>query len=313
MAKAAAAVVLGPRATEAVGGRLRAVRQRQAVPDLQRAQRWSLPVFLDGDLRPRWVLERGRTPHRVFLATVPKAGTYMMAQILARLDLVSCRVHVAKDEVVDLRFAPDAIARYYPSELGRRIDLQDSLRMIAPGQFAFGHIGLEIPGARAGLAGFKVVVMVRNLRDVYVSLLRYFRERRDMPLVGVQTALLDDLARLLEWDMDRVGPHRLLGFQGLARWRDEPNALCLRYEAVVGDEGRETQLDALRRLATFLGGTGPDDRLADILRTVIGQPTVTKMEEPTVAAAHWSEEAERRYRRIGFPALNRELGYPEPA
>jgi hypothetical protein len=237
----------------------------------------------------------------------------MMAKILARLDLVSCGMHVARDEVVDLRFAPDAIARHYPSQLSRRIDLPDSLRMIAPGQFAFGHIGLEIPGARAGLVDFRVVVMFRNLRDVYVSLLRYFRERGDMPLVGAQTVLQDDLPRLLEWDLDRVGPYRLLGFQGLERWRDEPNALCLRYETVIGAEGDQAQLDALRRLSTFLDVTRSDDHLADVLQTVIGQPTVTMMAEPTVASAHWSEAVERRYRRIGFPALNRELGYPEPA
>jgi hypothetical protein len=289
----------------------------ESAPEFRIASRWGVPLFVDEEFCPRWALHRGRLPHRVFLATIPKAGTHMMAEMLTRFELVNCGIHVLRDHVVDQRFTTGVIARRYPSQLRRDIELRDTLRLIAPGQFAFGHIGLRDGhahgDARMLFSGFKVVVMFRNLRDVYVSLLRYFRERGDMPAWGVEAELLSEWPAIVAWDMDKLGPFRRLGFEAMAMWRQEPNALCLRYEEVVGDLGPDTQIDALQRLTRFLGVEYSRKRLGDIAETVVGTQTVTKMDRRTVASEYWSDEVEWMYQRIGFPELNRELGYAEPS
>jgi hypothetical protein len=316
----AAIRLLGPRGTHAMRGLfLRAAREQiRAQPGdairarLEVARHAKLPVFIGEDLCPRWVAERGRVPHRVFLTTLPKAGTYMMAKMLSRFDLVDCHVHALRDHVVDQRFAPEASARLYPATLRRDIALADILNFIGPGQFAFGHIGLFEPAVRPLFAPFKVVMMYRNLRDAYPSLLRFFRDiRRDMPGFNAQLQDVENWADIVAWDMEKIGGNRALGFNHLIAWRNEPNALALKYEEIVGDYGRDVQLAAMRRLGDFLGVQYSVERLTDIANTVVGLPTVTKTDRRTQAAEYWSDEVEELFQRLGLAELNRQLGYNE--
>jgi hypothetical protein len=305
--------VLGAGAIERIRTRAAAADAERAMAALGIAQRAGIPVFLDADMHPRWTLERGAVRHRVFVTTIPKAGTYMMTKILPRLGVADCGVHVLRHNVVDNRFAPERLQRHHPSALGRAIAVCDAVRLIAPGQFAYGHIGLLDEQIRSAFAELKVVLMYRNLRDTYVSLVRFFHEiRHDVARMQRAALLLEDVAALLAWDMDHEGPYRLIGFKEICRWRHEPNVLSLRYEDVVGDHGRERQMEVMRELRSFLGSHVPDADLADTLDTAIGQPTLTRTNRRTVASEHWTEQVERMYRRIGFPDLNRELGYDEP-
>jgi len=304
--------ILGERMIERIRARAAAGEIHRRMADLEVARRSGVPVFLDARMRPCWVLKRGRLKQRLFIATIPKAGTHMMAMMLTRFGLVDCRVHVMQHGIVDHRFAPERLRRYYPAAVGRSIPLGDSIRLIAPGQFAFGHIGLRDAAVRAMFADFKVVAMYRNLRDAYASLVRYFREiRRDTVAFQKASLFHEDLASMIAWDLENEGPARLIGFRELCAWRHEPNALPLYYEDVVGDRGRDRQLAVMRDLRAFLGSNVDDGELADILNTVIGQPTMTKTDRPTIAAEHWTDEIERTFRRIGFTDLNRELGYDE--
>ncbi len=311
--RTAAKALLGRRALDSIRARAAAVDIEHSMTGLDIAQRAGVPVFLDADMHPRWTLKRGRVDHRVFLTTIPKAGTYMMAKMLPRFGVADCGVHVMQHGIVDHRFAPERLRRHYPAAVGLPIELNDAIRLIAPGQFAFGHVGLRNAEMRALFADFKIVMMYRNLRDVYASLIRYSQEiRQDTDSVHQAALFHADLQSLLAWDLDREGPHRLIGFRHLSAWRQEPNVLALRYEDVVGDFGRERQMEVMRELRAFLSADVGDAGLADILNTVIGQPTVTKTERRTVATEHWTEEVERLFQRIGFPDLNRELGYDEP-
>jgi hypothetical protein len=308
----AARAALPRRAWAALIGRRNAWRLAVAhgTPDI--ARRWGVPVFLDAAFQPRWVLDRGSAAHRIFLTTIPKAGTHMVAKMLPRLGVANCGVHVTRDAVVDQRFAPMGAVRLYPRELARRIPLADSVALIGPGQFAFGHIGHDGDVTRGLFADFKVILMVRNLRDAWASLRRYFRERRDMPGWQSPEAWFPEWKEFFAWDMAEDGPYQLIGYRKVAAWRGEPNVLCLRYEELVGDNGRDAQLQALDRLQQFLGVRHKREALEDVLNTVVGQPTATKMPTRTVAAEWWSDDVERLYRRIGFAELNRELGYEEP-
>ncbi|HXQ24672.1 MAG TPA: sulfotransferase domain-containing protein [Candidatus Acidoferrales bacterium] len=311
--KSAVKALLGRRAIDSIRARIAAVDIEHSMPGLEIAQRAGVPVFLDGEMHPRWTLDRGPVNQRVFLTTIPKAGTYMMAKLLPRLGVADCGVHVMRHGVVDHRFAPEQLRRHYPSAVGRPIALDDSIRLIAAGQFAFGHIGVCNAEIRALFADFKIVMMYRNLRDAYASFVRYYLEiRRDTIAVHRASLFHRDLQSLIAWDLDREGPYRLIGFREVCAWRREPNVLALRYEDMVGDFGRERQMEVMRELRKFLGADVDDATLADVLDTVIGQPTVTKTERRTTASEHWTPELERMYRRIGFPDLNRELGYDEP-
>ncbi len=132
----AAKALLGSSAVRRIRESAAAVDVEQSIASLELAQRTRLPVFLDSKMHPRWVLEQGPVEHRVLLVTIPKAGTHMMAKMLPRFGVADCGVHVLWDTVVDHRFAPELLQRHHPSFQARTIDLVDSVRLIAPGQFA---------------------------------------------------------------------------------------------------------------------------------------------------------------------------------
>ncbi len=71
-------------------------------------------------------------------------------------------------------------------------------------------------------------------------------------------------------------------------------------------------MEAMHGLRAFLGSSVNDVDLADILNTVIGQPTLTKTDRRTVASESWSDEAERRYQRIGFRTSIESWGTTSP-
>ena len=68
----------------------------------------NLPVY------PCFKLKRAQIPHRAFILTIPKYGTYLIAKILENLGIVDCGVHIATDHLQDNRFADEKILRVEP-------------------------------------------------------------------------------------------------------------------------------------------------------------------------------------------------------
>lgn len=186
---------------------------------------------------------------RVLVTSLPKSGTHLVIQPLHRAGMALRPI----------------LEQWSLGEEERR----GLLRSIRRGEALYGHIPHD--GERAALLkerGVRVVVLLRDPRDVAVSMAHYIPERGEAHRLGphFRERLSDFEGRLeaciLGVRAEEAGvPEGLpdLGsrFRAFFRWAEEGGAFLCRYEdltRVSGGEGAETaRREALRRLFAFLG------------------------------------------------------------
>ena len=62
-----------------------------------------LPFYLDAEMNPRAVPKAGIVPHRVMEISIPKAGTYLLVEVLEMLGCEWTKLHLAPESVEDYR------------------------------------------------------------------------------------------------------------------------------------------------------------------------------------------------------------------
>jgi len=199
-----------------------------------------------------------RTGPRIFVNSMPKAGTHLLTQILETVpSLMNSRLHIETRSIG--RRTGDKF-EFDPAKFTAQ------LRSIRHGQFASGHLpfsdGLDIALTESG---FATVNLFRSPRDMLVS--RYFY------ILGLRRHLLHDhltenypnkksmIIALIEGPKKgernfdgRFSPYADL-FRAYARWISAPDVLSVRYEDLVGPRGGgdgDIQLSAFSRLCRHL-------------------------------------------------------------
>jgi hypothetical protein len=267
-----------------------------------------LPFVIDDRLRPAARLERGASPHRVFVCSLPKAGTYLLAELLAELGSVPTGLHLSFGGLSDYRRATPAEQRAEHERYAVAAPLDQSARLVAPGQFAVGH--LECTAAvKAALGPARIVFAVRDVRDGMISFMRFAADTGRYPnLLGPWTKAEDPRQKLIGFLESGAGKLYLGLCRPMAAWQREPGALTVRFEGLYGDRGEAEQAELVRRLAKLLDRPVPADPLA-LVHKVLGRPTKTWSGGRSDRSAYWSPEAEARFADLGGVELNRELGY----
>jgi hypothetical protein len=238
---------------------------------------------------------------RVILVSVPKAGTYLISQVLNRMGLKDTHLHVRYDNqaigVYDFRNAPAKMSMSEQEQRFQAMPLGDVLAKIRVGEFTRGHLP-PIPEVKRHLRNdIKIVFLVRDLRDCLISHMRY------MISVGVITAqthpwcmISDERERFKQYLLnyaEEVGP--LVHMKLIACWeydlRNPYQGLeifKLRFEDMMSVD----QATIIKSLAAFLEIAAPQD-IAAMLESVLGAETLTKSNEVTVRQRYWSPFAEQ--------------------
>lgn len=216
-----------------------------------------LPMFIDHDGNPCFQLTKALIDSRVFLLTIPKSGTYLIAKILENMGIADCGVHIAIDHVQDNRFAQEEILKRQPWRYLVNMPFKDSTRLIRNGQLAFGHIPCTLETERV-LEDFKKVVSYREMRDVIISLARY------LDLLQHEFVKPEIIKLCKKFKEEPMGTEKLkLWFSlwgkeykalisSMIPWKDRSDVFQLRFEDIMGDNGTEAQISMLSDLACFL-------------------------------------------------------------
>jgi hypothetical protein len=267
-------------------------------------QRGYEPRFL-ADGTPCAVVEQGACAHRVFVASIPKAGTYQVAAVLSALGIRDTMLHVDEGLASDFRQDRPGLNMWqYQFEMGT----DDALRLVLPGQFAVGHLP---PDAwRASLARFRVVFAYRELRHVLASWGRFFFAQDMVPEVAAAAARLPDGPDRVHWALQHEWSEWMLpNLRRMAQWRADAAAYAVRFEALAGYEGADAQLAVVLGLASHLG-LALDARTAqEVASTSVGRATWTYTGSHSDLSRYWDERLEAWFRDAGGPELNRMLGY----
>jgi sulfotransferase 6B1 len=196
---------------------------------------------------------------RVFLNSIPKAGTHLLTATLeANSPLFNCRRHLQMHKLNSLA---EAGQREYEVALdaGR---FASETRKVRPGQFYTAHIFYDA-GIHQVLREHDVrsVFMVRDPRDILISAMHYARGLRRHPrhALYAQEITTPEAQFDLELYGRREAPFvRPLKdrLQHYAGWRESPDVLTVRFEDLVGARGGmsdDVRNATFERLSAHLG------------------------------------------------------------
>lgn len=241
----------------------------------------------------------------VLINTIPKAGTYFVSAALARAGLRSAGLHLGDPDIVDdYRFVPPDELHRDPHAVRLRIPLEYATAILR-GEHVVGHVHDETATARMAANGLVSLPVVRDLRDVLVSMFRFklrkvaARDRADelWRKAPTESRFLAFLEYFDGTDVELV--RRMAIFMA-----DRPPGSLLRFEDLHA--GR---VDAAA--ADVLDGVRPGlaTAFADSILSCRDVPTSTFSGMRTEHARVWNADAERVFARKGLVELNRALGY----
>lgn len=241
---------------------------------------------------------------KVFVNSIPKAGTYLVSEILRRAGLHQTLWHVAETAYDDYTRVGRADGRRTPERARTQQPMAETLARIETGQFAVGHLSHKIASVGA-LKGFQIIFLSRDLRECLVSYVRFMMETGRAAVRGcVWAGIADPTERLMAYF--RVdGPVMVQLFRDMAAWLLEPNVTSLRFADLKSPASAP---DWLPPLTARLGLILPADPLG-LVREALDSDTITKSKSPTVLSTVWSPECQTWWEDCGGPDINRLFGY----
>lgn len=273
-----------------------------------------LPVFINQKSEACYKLESASIPHRVFVITIPKSGTYLIAKILQSIGLVDCQVHIATENIQDNRFAPTEKIKLQPWKFLVHIPLKTSTRFIRSGQFAFGHIPCLVAEQQV-LYDFKKLLTFREMRDVITSLVRYhdsreheYAKERKVKIYAKFKQAPMGTNKFKAW-FEMWGEEYTRLIRDIILWMDVPEVFKLKFETLMGDDGREAQLSLLKEVASFIELDVTEEQLSTALNDSIGSDTITYSGRRSLHEEWWNDELEELFCTYEFDDINRRLGY----
>ena len=218
--------------------------------------------------RARITAGRGAAPrHPILLNSLPKAGTHLAVKLLKAVPGVT-HIRVQLSSMTAWRFAAHAGERTLPLGIVTPVDVSERsvsrvLSSIPPGAFIEAHAPPSDALSDILRAnGYRVVVMVRDPRDVALSAAEYLLDRRGHAL-HERFAELDQEGRLLlsiTGADDQDGKMGMVGIRervlAVMAWMDHPHVLAVRFEDLVGEQGggsREAQEAAVAAICRHVG------------------------------------------------------------
>ncbi len=249
------------------------------------------------------------TDHRVLVVSIPKAGTYLVAECLKALGYRWTGVHLAESAYTDYSGSALEDARRDPGRFARSEPLSVALERIHAGDFAVGHLPFKDEIIEA-TRPFKRLFLTRDLRAALVSYMRFMHSTGRLGAAQLPWYALPDLRQRCLVFLQTTAPYLLKRFYApMVGWSKLHDTLQVRFEDLMGDAERATSV--IDSVAAFLDVQTCDAQ--SVLRASLLSETITKSDGLTQLDDYWSPEAERRFLEIGGGELNARLGCAIPS
>lgn len=243
---------------------------------------------------------------KLYIFTVPKAGTYFLADFIGRLGFENTGFHVSANSFLNTKKLDLQTNTRFPGKAKENRICMRLLREVGHGQLAFGH--LSVPILSPLFPAFRFVCAYRHPRTTLVSEFVDFRFRRlDLPQFSAQE-IPDDRYAFCTYLERRAQGHlgHLSEMIAVALLRNED---C--YAHLTADRAYMLNFDKLlqspgecRELCAWLGldpETGPP--ALDQTRATDTKTNATGIELDREAL--WSDRARELYARSGAEDLVR--------
>jgi hypothetical protein len=242
--------------------------------------------------------------HRVIVVSIPKSGTYLVAELLKALGYRWTGMHLAETAYTDYSGSVLAEARQDPGRFARSEPLSASLGRIHPGEFAVGHLPFKDEVVEA-TRPFKRLFVTRDLRSALISYMRFMRTTGRLGARHLAWYSIPDPRQRCHVFLQASAPYMLKRFyEGMVGWSKLDGTQHVQFEDLTSDTQRATRV--IESVAKFLGI--PNCDAESVLRTSLATETITKSEGVTRLDDYWSDQAEQRFVEIGGLELNARLG-----
>jgi hypothetical protein len=250
---------------------------------------------------------------KIYIYTIPKAGTYFLADFVSRLGFNNTGWHASRGNVLNtIGFDAETNSRY-PSRTVEKQPFMRTLNLMNDGDLAFGHFAVPLMGWL--FPGFFYICAYRHPRETLVSEFVDFRFRRKDVGWLSQERVPDD-KEAFSLFLAKHGPNHMGVFsQMLAVTLLQRERLChafeperfhiLNFNSLLNDPG------AARALAAALGKSS--EEAAAALEATKQAETKTKATDLAIdREALWSDAAEEFYHDLdaeAFVERGRQLGW----
>jgi len=242
--------------------------------------------------------------------SLPKSGTYLVAELLKRLDLVGVDVHMSESGFTDYRWKEIDQQNEDYLNLQQELPLAQAVQLVAPGQFAVGHLGYR-EYTKKCLEGFRVIVTKREARAALVSHMRFFCRPGRGEKYGTAWKEAEDGPVRMEAFLKLWGQELIAWYKTIAPWVAESATVVVPFETVCGDDGEERQVELLRTVAQHVGLKASDAQLLEALSNAETTRTMTSSGSRSTVPDYWSSGCEMLFIKAGGKELNALLGYAE--
>lgn len=250
------------------------------------------------DFRPdELYADRGRHPtNRVLVITQPKAGTYLMAEILKQAGLEHTYLHLGQHRLQ--AYEPRCLERGIeePFLFDVRCPISESRNLIRFGQVGVSHIPFE-SHVSAMLSGFKIIHVKRELRSSLISRARMYLHSKSRGMrykSAIETHGASGLIKL-------GGKNVISEALAINDWATQENVLSIKMEDMFARPERTIEA-VIAHIKVPL-----EESALSVWQRATAAATLTKAEQfPTM---DWTEDDEFLFRKIGGNKANRALGY----
>ena len=250
---------------------------------------------------------------RILVNSFPKAGTHLLLELIRNI-------------LGDGPWLDDRDVKSPRGDAGFLTGIEQRIAMHQSGFAMKGHIPWS-PRIEAGFEeqGLRVLLIVRDLRDVACSTLRWMRDLSpDWSASRSLLALPDDDCRLLRIFEGLTNEHPFdldsgidwsaplpVRYDRLTRWADHlPAPAVIRYEDLLGANGDRNQHAAISGVLNHLGLDADQATVDRLAKSVFNPGAITFH---TGSAGGWetefSAEHRRRFIELGGDEANARFGY----
>jgi len=252
--------------------------------------RQGIPVFLNANNEVCLNLKSGSNPDPVILVSIPKSGTYLFAELLSAIGVQPVNIHIATYGFQDHRCPREQAVAHY-AEMSRKIPCDKVLPLIRSGQFLASHFPCT-PEILRQLKRFKIIFTCRDLRDTFVSQMRWLAKRGQQSGAPESWAKLPDGPAKMERFLEKHGDHYLDNIKKMRDWVVQPGVLSLSFEEIQGDYGVLRQTQAVQRIVDFLGIPLVPEQIPQVLTKSLGKNTWTYSGQRSCRQEFWSDLVE---------------------
>jgi hypothetical protein len=243
----------------------------------------------------------------VLVLTLPKAGTHFMAKILDNIGYQNAGYYVynydGRHILVDYRSSFDIESRLILLSRDNSINmpLDVSLSLLLQGQYATGHIVPDAYYDMGKIRNIRKIHMIRDLRVVLVSLMRWYQKLLASPFAGNTSEEL-----MLSFIDSHGSAYREQHVRGAVIWMQKSEIPTIRYEDLLSVESSR-KIACAEIIADVVDGDVSS--ILSAIEKAANAATITKMDAPSALAGYWTAKVEDAFVAHGFDELNKQLDY----